>query len=328
MTDSSKGIFATLAGKSTLLSQMWSKLQRDRHIPLYVLRRKAFRYVEGLMLSPVYLRHCTTVGARARVRGIPYIENMGRISIGDDFNFVSVWVRSHLVSGHAGLLEIGNSVNINFGAAISAHEHVKIGDRVRIGPYAIIMDSDYHAAEDRSRRPTAPIVIEEDVWLAGRVTVLKGSRIGRGSVITAGSVVSGDIPAGVVAGGVPARILRRIAEGDPAAFEQAVAAPAPTPPRDAAAAQPVSAAKQGEAEDELTGRVKSIIATTFAIDGQVELAWGPNQIPKWDSLGQLRLTLSLEEAFKITISEEQLVDMVDVGRICRIVSNCVAQAGP
>src|SRR5262249_2917988 len=142
--------------------------------------------------------------------GAPFIENLGRIVIGDDFNFVSLFVQSHLVTGHAGSLEIGNSVNINFGAAISSHERVTIGDRVRIGPYAIIMDSDYHAAKNRDDRPTAPIVIEDDVWLAGRVSVLKGSRIGKGSVITAGSVVSGDIPAGVVAGGVPARVLRKI----------------------------------------------------------------------------------------------------------------------
>src|SRR6185503_9856915 len=61
-----------------------------------------------------------------------------------------------------------------------------------------------------------PITIEDDVWLAGRVSVLRGSRIGRGSVITAGSVVSGEIPSGVIAGGVPARVIRRIEGGDKA----------------------------------------------------------------------------------------------------------------
>jgi acetyltransferase-like isoleucine patch superfamily enzyme len=53
------------------------------------------------------------------------------------------------------------------------------------------------------------VEIGDGVWLAARVTVLPGSRIGAGAVIAAGSVVAGDIPAGNVAGGIPARILRK-----------------------------------------------------------------------------------------------------------------------
>src|SRR3954470_3035112 len=199
---------------STLAAQLWEKLTRDQKMPAHLLGRKAFRYLESLALSPIYLRHCNEVGKRARTRGMPFIENLGRIVIGDDFNFVSLFVQSHLVTGPGALLEIGNSVSINFGAGISAHEHVKIGERVRMGPYVMIMDSDYHAAKDRNEKPTAPVVIEDDVWLAGRVSVLRGARIGKGSVITAGSVVSGEIPAGVIAGGVPARVFRRIEAGD------------------------------------------------------------------------------------------------------------------
>jgi maltose O-acetyltransferase len=304
---------------------------------------------------------------------MPFIENLGRIEIGDDFNFVSLFVRSHLVTGHHGLLEIGNTVNINFGAAISAHEHVKIGDRVRMGPYAIVMDSDYHAARDRGERPTAPIIIEDDVWLAGRVSVLRGSRIGRGSVITAGSVVSGEIPAGVIAGGVPARVIRRIEGKDRAFIDGPTTSnleprPAMSPGSTAtssaatatarsdsrvtpATATAMSAAGGGavhagdavragaaphangtttapsaEANDELDARVLSLIAATFSLEGPVETSWGPKEIPKWDSLGQLRLTFSLEETFKINISETQLTEMTTVGDVCRVVRTCLASA--
>jgi maltose O-acetyltransferase len=314
---------------SVLLEQLWSKFRRDSRLPVYVLRRKAARYLEGLALSPLYLRHCDSVGKRARTRGAPFIENLGRITIGDDFNLVSIWVQSHLVTGHQGSLAIGNSVNINFGAAISAHESVSIGDRVRIGPYSIIMDSDYHSAADRDRRPTSPIVIEEDAWLAGRVSVLKGSRIGRGAVVTAGSVVSGIIPAGVIAGGVPARVLRKIDGIDRTStdwMESAApvvenAPPLPLPP-DVRAPSSASVLADGN----LVARVKSVIASTFSIDGEVDLDWGPKEIPKWDSMGQLRLTLALEEQFKIAISEDQLVDMLSVGRVCTIVQDCVTGA--
>jgi acetyltransferase-like isoleucine patch superfamily enzyme/acyl carrier protein len=336
--------------KSPLAAQLFEKVTRDREkLPAYVIRRKAMTYLEALALSPIYLRHCTRVGKRARTRGMPFIENLGRIEIGDDFNFVSLFVRSHLVTGHSGLLEIGNSVNINFGAAISAHEHVQVGDRVRMGPYAIVMDSDYHAARDRGEKPTAPIIIEDDVWLAGRVSVLRGSRIGRGSVITAGSVVSGEIPAGVIAGGVPARVIRRI-EGRDRAFVDWSSPPAPEPratapgatnavPSAAAShASPAATAPHANgvataasspatpADDEVDDRVRSLIATTFSVEGPIEASWGPKEIPKWDSLGQLRLTFSLEETFKINISETQLTEMTTVSEVCRVVRACLATA--
>ena len=87
--------------KSTLATQLFTKVTRDREkLPGYVIRRKALTYLEALAFSPIYLRHCTRVGKRARTRGMPFIENLGRIEIGDDFNFVSLFVRSHLVTGH------------------------------------------------------------------------------------------------------------------------------------------------------------------------------------------------------------------------------------
>jgi acetyltransferase-like isoleucine patch superfamily enzyme/acyl carrier protein len=223
------GLFATL--KSVLpealppflrrfeaLDQAFAKLTRDQALPTSVLARKAVTYVESMALSALYLRGASRLGKRARARGRPFIENQGRLLIGDDFQLVSLFVRSHLVTGHRGILEIGDAVNINFGAAISARQSVKIGNRVRIGPYCVIMDSDYHSAREGEETMVQPVVIEDDVWLAGRVSVLRGAHIGHGSVITAGSVVTGEIPPRVVAGGVPARVLRRREEGDPATF--------------------------------------------------------------------------------------------------------------
>ncbi|MGC4093528.1 MAG: phosphopantetheine-binding protein [Polyangiaceae bacterium] len=312
-----------LLDRSVLLRQVFEKYWRDaRNMPAYVIRRKGVRYLEGLALSSLYLRACDSVGKRARVRGAPFIENLGRIQIGDDFNFVSLFVQSHLVTGHAGFLEIGNTVNINFGAAISAHEHVRIGDRVRIGPYAIIMDTDYHAARDRNERPTSPITIGDDVWLAGRVSVLKGSSIGAGSVIAAGSVVSGEIPAGVIAAGVPARVLRSIEPGKRDDTTWSIAAQqVEEPVRQAVPVALESAATDAPAaaNDEIGTRVKAIVATTFGIDGPVQEAWGPSDIPRWDSLGQLRLTVALEDAFSVNLSEDDMVKMTSVGEICRIV---------
>lgn len=67
-------------------------------------------------------------------------------------------------------------------------------------------------------------MIEDGVWLDGHVTVLGGVTIGRGSVIGAGSVVTKNIPAGVIAVGNPARVLRPITEADRTGFSERIAA--------------------------------------------------------------------------------------------------------
>jgi maltose O-acetyltransferase len=73
------------------------------------------------------------------------------------------------------------------------------------------MDNDFHRLEPerRNERPESkPIVLEDNVWLGGRVIVLAGVTIGEDSVIGAGSVVTSDIPPKVIAAGVPARVIR------------------------------------------------------------------------------------------------------------------------
>src|SRR5207253_1209344 len=60
----------------------------------------------------------------------------------------------------------------------------------------------------------APIVLEDDVWLTIRARVGKGVRIGAGTIVTAGSLVLEDLPGGMIAGGVPARVIRPRRKGD------------------------------------------------------------------------------------------------------------------
>jgi maltose O-acetyltransferase len=76
-----------------------------------------------------------------------------------------------------------------------------------------MMDNDFHSLEPEKRQvkpPSAPIILEENVWLGARVIVLRGVTIGKGSVIGAGSVVTKDIPPGVLAAGSPARVIRKL----------------------------------------------------------------------------------------------------------------------
>ena len=162
-----------------------------------------------VILGKFYLRKCTRTGKRIRVYGRPRINNWGEINIGDRFILFNQTVRSEMVAYSKGKIEIGNRVFINYGASISAHQLVSIGDECQIGSYVIMMDNDYHQVEDRTKPGiSAPIILEKNVWLGVRVVVLKGIRIGENSVIGANSVVSRDIPPNCLAGGVPARIIR------------------------------------------------------------------------------------------------------------------------
>lgn len=117
----------------------------------------------------------------------------------------------------AGRLVIGSRTRINTGTRILANAAVTIGDDVAIGPGCLIIDDDLHdlVVGGSPRERSAPIVVGDRVWIGSRCTLLKGAVVGTGSIIAAGSVVSGRIPPGVVAGGVPARVLADDARWSP-----------------------------------------------------------------------------------------------------------------
>lgn len=170
-------------------------------------------WLRSILGATIWLRDCDVVGAKTRAFWRPVIENHGRITIGARVRLNSNWVPLELVSGPRGIIDIGDGVYINYGSIISAQQRVRIGANVMIGNYCIIADTEIPGVGHSSRGPAMnarPVEIGEGAWLAARVTVLPGSRIGAGAVIAAGSVVSGDIPAGTVAGGIPARVLRPV----------------------------------------------------------------------------------------------------------------------
>ena len=94
---------------------------------------------------------------------------------------------------------------------------IRIGDGVMIAPQVTLATTGHPvhpALREDFRRFSEPIVIEDRVWIGSNVVVLPGVRIGYGSVIGAGSVVSRDIPPMSVAVGVPCRVVRAITDDD------------------------------------------------------------------------------------------------------------------
>jgi acetyltransferase-like isoleucine patch superfamily enzyme len=186
-------------------------LGRDRQEPLSAIFRKVVSNLHAIGCAKTYLRQCNALGARARSFGKPHIENKGSLVIGDDFATSCSFGTVLLATAPRGHIVIGHGVTINYGSAITAASHVWLGNRVMVGPYCVISDTEAPLVDDEVPRA---IEIGDDVWLAGHVTVRPGSRIGAGAVIGAGSVVDGDIPARAIASGAPARILRIRRDGE------------------------------------------------------------------------------------------------------------------
>jgi carbonic anhydrase/acetyltransferase-like protein (isoleucine patch superfamily) len=127
-----------------------------------------------------------------------------------------------LMADRAGaVISIGSRTRLN-GATVHAWNRITIGDNCLVAAGVQIFDANGHAlapSHPADRLFVAdeprPIRIEDNVWLGLNVIILPGSSIGEGSVIAAGSIVSGDIPAGVLAAGQPARVVRVLyAAGD------------------------------------------------------------------------------------------------------------------
>ncbi|KQQ94191.1 thiamine biosynthesis protein ThiF [Leifsonia sp. Leaf325] len=108
-------------------------------------------------------------------------------------------------------ITLGKRVFINSGCRFQDQGGITIGDDCLIGHNAVIATLQ-HDIDPRRRSDLipSPVVIERNVWLGANVTVLPGVTIGEDAVIGAGSVVTKDIPAGTIAVGSPARVVRTI----------------------------------------------------------------------------------------------------------------------
>jgi acetyltransferase-like isoleucine patch superfamily enzyme len=115
---------------------------------------------------------------------------------------------------HSGI-RIGKDSLIGEYTVIRGQGGVTIGDRVYTSPMTQLIAVN-HVFDDPDRPfieqgiTAQGIVVEDDVWLGSNAVITDGVRIGRGAVVAAGAVVTKDVPAHTVVGGVPARVIREI----------------------------------------------------------------------------------------------------------------------
>jgi galactoside O-acetyltransferase len=114
-------------------------------------------------------------------------------------------------------VHFGNNVYANFALTLVDDTDIFVGDNVLFGPNVVICAGTHPVDPELRRRQVQynlPVHIGNNVWLGGGVFVMPGVTIGENSVIGAGSIVTKDIPANVVAVGNPCRVLRSITERD------------------------------------------------------------------------------------------------------------------
>lgn len=146
-----------------------------------------------------------------------------RITIGDNFylssgngvNPIASNLQADVYVEPGATLTIGNNVGMS-STRLWIHESARIGNNVKIGGCVLITDTDVHPMDYMARRSSnegtksAPVVIEDDVWIGAHCIILKGVTIGARSIIGAGSVVTKSIPADRVAAGNPCRVIKNL----------------------------------------------------------------------------------------------------------------------
>lgn len=188
-------------------------------IPHYFLH---FLFQVPRIVKYKLLSNCNNVVGAARHIQPVHMVGKGQIVFGKNVN-LGVMISPYLYSGYIYLDVRSASSSIKFGedvwinnncSIISDGPGISIGSKTMFGTFCEIVDSDFHEINPQNRYGGKPLMgkvqIGENVWLGSNVKVMKGVTIGDNSVIANGSVVTRSIPANVIAGGIPAKILREI----------------------------------------------------------------------------------------------------------------------
>ena len=211
------------------------------HLPLYAVLKGissvSLWVINALYWKPVFICWLKNQPKRLYLygQGLPYMTGPLAFTLGDDCRVsTKITVAGRSCALRQPELIVGNNVDIGWGSGIYVGTRILIGDNVRIAGQGTLAGYPGHPLDARARALGAPdldeqakdIILEDDVWLARSVIVNAGVTIGRGTIVAAGSVVTKSLPAGVLAGGAPAKIIKKLGQVTPdeVAILQATAA--------------------------------------------------------------------------------------------------------
>ena len=191
-----------------------------------ISRRLRHLLLRGVQLPRVLFYRCVSTnvvqGKPTRYQPLQCV-GRGKVSVDTHVN-IGVFPSPYFLSTYAYLEARNSSASIRIGAgtwlnnnfcAIAEHTSISIGRNCLIGANVEISDSDFHGMAVVARRKSLPewarpVAIGDDVFIGSNVKILKGVTVGAGSIIANSSLVTKDIPAGVIAGGNPARVIKVI----------------------------------------------------------------------------------------------------------------------
>ena len=128
-----------------------------------------------------------------------------------------IWMEAPIHFAYGSNTHMGDHVYANFNLTVVDDGECHIGSYVMFAPNVVISTTGHplHPSfRDKGAQFSLPVTIKDHVWIGSNVTIMPGVTIGENSVIGAGSVVTKDIPANVVACGVPCRVMREITDED------------------------------------------------------------------------------------------------------------------
>jgi acetyltransferase-like isoleucine patch superfamily enzyme len=169
----------------------------------------------------LYLRRRGVVFGRNLEGNCCSVQVWGRIVLGDDVKLVSfpdgeVFKTCLVTWRSSSLIKVGSNCLLN-GVVIQCRCRVVVGDNCMFGAGSVVLDSDFHSLSVDAvvRRGSegavdGAVVLGDNVWVGRNVVILKGVCIGDNSVIAAGSVVTGCVPANQLFGGNPARFIKNL----------------------------------------------------------------------------------------------------------------------
>lgn len=182
---------------------IWVSLHKRLQFALSATCGPGFRATERACFYPHgAAKSAIRIGANACIDGTVEVYDRGTLTIGSNFF-------------------LGRS-------RIYCSQSVSVGNYVLVSDNVSIMDGDLHPIKASARRHvsdewakghfpdvysetrSAPVVIEDDVWIGFGASVLKGVTLGRGAIVGAGSLVTADVPAWAVVAGSPARVIREL----------------------------------------------------------------------------------------------------------------------
>lgn len=190
------------------------------YLPLLTLHLGIARLLIGFLRifywTPLFKSRLDSCGRRLRIdRGMPMIIGEVKVSVGDNVNISG----STAIAGRTGLqtpeLILGNDVVIGWLTGITVGTRIVIGNNVMLSGRSTLSGYPGHPLNPTARMMGQPdtedqigdIILEDGVWLGIGVVVTPNVRIGKGTVVAAGSIVTHDLPPNVLAGGMPARVI-------------------------------------------------------------------------------------------------------------------------